>query len=97
MEKAPKLAKLDRFRRAVPHVSASALSKILEKAVEEPPEIKSRRDIRHARDELITQRTDYGPLLVCHNQSLRTVIRCRENPRDVSSAEEALRESSEFV
>ena len=64
MEKAPKLAKLDRFRRAVPHVSASALSKILQKAVEELPELKSRRDVQNARDVLVTQRTDYGPLLV---------------------------------
>ena len=61
--KQAKLAELERFRRSVPHVSQSGLSAVL-KAVKERglPELHERQDIRDARDAVIDQNTEYGPV-----------------------------------
>ena len=59
-----KLRRLERFRRKLPHVSASALSAILKEVAETGlPERRSRDDMRRARDELLDTDTPYGPLM----------------------------------
>ena len=58
-----KLQRLDDFRRQVPHVSASALSQILQKTIDGIPELLGRREMREARDYQINEVTPYGPLL----------------------------------
>ena len=61
--KRQKLEDLDRFRRAVPRTSASALSAIIREAKQHGlPELDSRADIREARDLPMEANTDYGPL-----------------------------------
>ena len=55
---------LDDFRRKVPHVSQSALHKILDEAVAGIPEGSHHRcTIREARNFLVNKQTPYGPLL----------------------------------
>ena len=62
-ERASKLRRLNGFRRALPHVSASALSAILaEVAAEGMPELHSRRDLSAATAELMNESTPYGPI-----------------------------------
>ena len=64
-ERAAKLRRLDRLRRKIPHVSASALSAILaEVASHGIPERRSRRDIGIARDEMVHCDTPYGKLFM---------------------------------
>ncbi len=58
-----KLRKLNDFRRALPHVSASALSAVLnEIATEGAPELRSRRDLARATGQLVTDTTPYGQI-----------------------------------
>ena len=57
-----KLRRLDQLRRSVPYVSASALSKILDAAVDGIPEIHHRGAIREARSLIMHDATPYGPL-----------------------------------
>ena len=61
MDRASKLRKLNNFRGALPHVSASALSAIL--GAEELPELKSRHDMRKATAAVMEGDTPYGPVL----------------------------------
>ena len=61
MDRASKLRKLNNFRRALPHVSASALSAIL--SAEELPELKSCRDMQLATAAVMEGDTPYGPVL----------------------------------
>ncbi len=70
-DRAAKLRRLDEFRRAAPHVSASALSRILEDAASGLPDISHRSALREARDVQLTQATPYGAVL--HTLELRTV------------------------
>jgi hypothetical protein len=62
-DRATKLQRLERFRRNNPHVSATALSSILN-AVERDgmPEMHGRMDVARARDATIKQDTPYGQL-----------------------------------
>ena len=62
MQRASKLRRLDAFRRAVPHVSASALSAILAEALNGILDIRHRHAMRQARDFQVNQMTPYGPL-----------------------------------
>lgn len=62
-DRASKLRRLDAFRRSIPNVSASALAEILNKCVDDMPEIRDRNALRQARDLQITADTPYGPLL----------------------------------
>ena len=62
-DRASKLRRIEKLRRNLPHVTASALSALLEAIASEPiDDTYSRRDIREARDEVITQDTPYGSL-----------------------------------
>ena len=70
-DRAAKLRRLDDFRRAVPHVSASALSRFPEEAASGLPDLSDRSAIREARDVQLTQVTPYGPVL--DTLELRTV------------------------
>ena len=64
-ERASKLRRLDRLRRKIPHVSASALSAILDEVAERGiPERRSRRDIAMARNEMVECETPYGQLFM---------------------------------
>ena len=55
---------LDRFRRSVPHLSASALSAVLKKVKEDGvPDMYSRWHLAEAQRFLMERATDYGPLL----------------------------------
>ena len=62
--RASKLRKVNRFRRALPHVSASALSAILD-AVDRDgvPAAHARKDLREARNIVTTDDTPFGPIL----------------------------------
>lgn len=63
--KAQALTALNSFRRAHPHVTASALSAILKTVRQsEPPELYSRKDIMLASKTVTEQATPYGPMLV---------------------------------
>ena len=58
-----KLGELERFRRKVPHASASALSAILREVKRSGlPELNTRRDIAQARDVALGTSTEYGDL-----------------------------------
>ena len=64
MDRESKLRKLNRFRRSMPHVTASALSAILAAvALMGPPEFHNRKDLRRARDALMQEQTRFGPIL----------------------------------
>ena len=64
MDRPNKLQRLEQFRRRVPHVSASALSKILaEVEASGVPELHSRDDMRDARHSMATRLTPYGAVL----------------------------------
>ena len=60
-----KLRKLDSFRRRLPHLSASALSQLLQELVRDPaaaPELYTRTAIRQARDTVNNDPTPFGPI-----------------------------------
>ena len=63
-DRARKYQRLERFRRSMPHVSASALSQILQ-GVEASglPERHTRSDIAAARDQRMHEDTPYGPMI----------------------------------
>lgn len=62
--RAAKLMRFDRFRRAVPHLSASALSSVLRRVDDEGvPELFSRNVALEAQDHIMARRTPCGPLL----------------------------------
>ena len=59
-----KLRRLDKFRRNLPHVSASALSAILDEVVRHGvPDVRSRGALRESREKLALAMTPYGYLL----------------------------------
>ena len=70
-DRGAKPRRLDEFRRAVPHVSASALSRILEEASSGLPDLSDRSAIREARDAQLSEATAYG--VVLDTLELRTV------------------------
>jgi hypothetical protein len=95
MERQAKLRRLERFRRCVPHVSCTALAKILKLAADGIPEITDRNAIREARDLQSNELTEYGTLvtnlqleridgspidLCIVNPFAHLVIACRECP-----------------
>ena len=58
-----KLARLERFRRMLPKVSASSLAAVLKEAKSEGiPELTNRNAIREARDNAVDVQTPYGKL-----------------------------------
>ena len=58
-----KLGELERFRRKVPHASASALSAILREVKRSGlPDLHTRGDIAQARDVALGTQTEYGDL-----------------------------------
>ena len=60
-----KLDELERFRRRVPHASASALNALLREAKRSGvPELHSRGVIQEARNAKIGEDTEYGPIRV---------------------------------
>ena len=61
-DRAHKLRRLERLRRRVPHVSASALSAILNEVQLEMPELSSRHAIREARNAALDGDTPYGSI-----------------------------------
>ena len=61
-DKPAKLRKLERLRRAVPHVSASALSAILREVRDDMPELSTRQNIQEARVAATSEDTPYGPI-----------------------------------
>ena len=62
-ERVAKLRRLERFRRRLPHISASALASVLDDVDEHGvPEAHSRRHMREARDLAAEEHTPYGPL-----------------------------------
>ena len=61
LERPAKLQRLERFRRAVPHASVSALEGIIAEAKRDGlPELASRAHFREARDALMSTRTSHG-------------------------------------
>ena len=63
--KKPKLDDLNRFRRKLPHLSASASRAVLEAAAEDGlPELSSRKDLAQATAHIMQETTPYGSLLV---------------------------------
>ena len=63
-DRAAKLRRLDAFRRSVPHLTASALAKVLDACVEGIPELGCDRNaVRMARDLLVNETTPYGALI----------------------------------
>ena len=64
-QRAAKLARLDRVRRACPHITESALEAVLKLvAAEGVPELRCRKHLAAARAELLQRPTPYGPLHV---------------------------------
>ena len=64
-ERAAKLQRLERLRRKIPHVSASALSAVLDEVSSHGiPERRTRRDMGIARDEMVQCDTPYGKLFI---------------------------------
>ena len=62
--RASKLRKLDAFRRALPHISASALSAVLAEVERSGiPEVHARADFYRATAQALAESTPYGPLL----------------------------------
>ena len=62
-DRATKFRRLERFRRSVPHTSASALAAVLAEAKLGLPELSRRQDLREARDFQLKSQTNYGPIL----------------------------------
>lgn len=64
MDKRAKLRRLEDFRRKLPYISQTGLSKVIAVIREEGlPELGDRRDdIREARDTVLTEVTPYGPI-----------------------------------
>ena len=63
--KKKRLLDLNAFRRKPPHLSASALSAVLEAVADEGlPELTSRKDMAGATAAVVQETTPYGPLLV---------------------------------
>ena len=63
-DRAAKLQRVERLRRKIPHVSASALGAVLREVEENGvPEGIDRRTIREARDATVTEPTPYGTLV----------------------------------
>ena len=63
LPKRQRLAHLERFRRKVPHLSASALSAVIaEGKLSGLPDLHDRRSIREARDAVLDDVTPYGPV-----------------------------------
>jgi hypothetical protein len=64
MDRDSKLRKLNSFRRALPHVTASALGAVLTVIASQGlPELHDRNSLREARDLQATASTPYGPIL----------------------------------
>jgi len=64
-ERHAKLRKLDAFRRNLPHISASALSKVLEECAKGSlPEVHNRRALSEAAHQGMSDETPYGKLLI---------------------------------
>ena len=62
-ERPEKLRRLERFRRQLPHVSASSLAAVLKEAKSEGiPDLTNRNAIREARDDAVDVQTPYGKL-----------------------------------
>ena len=62
-ERAGKLRRLERFRRAAPHLSQNALSAVLKEARDVGlPELTNRNAIREARNSTCNTQTEFGPL-----------------------------------
>ena len=61
-ERPRKLARLQRLRNSLPHVSQTALAAIFKAARDEPLPDASRRTIARARDEFVREATPYGTL-----------------------------------
>ena len=58
-----KLRRLERFRRQLPHVSASSLAAVLKEAQSEGiPDLTNRNAIREARDDVVDIQAPYGEL-----------------------------------
>ena len=63
MERAAKLRRLEGLRRDNPHISASALSSVVQDIqVNGLPDLYSRKHIKEARDIKLQEMTAYGPL-----------------------------------
>ena len=63
-DRAAKLKRFDRFRRAVPHLSVNALTRVLAKVADEGlPELRSRRHALEAQNAQLLKMTPYGPIL----------------------------------
>jgi len=63
MERAAKLRRLEGLRRGNPHISASALSSLVQDIqVNGLPDLYSRKHIKEARDIKLQEMTAYGPL-----------------------------------
>ena len=66
-----KLRRLNQLRRAVPHVSASALSSILDEVNEQGvPEVHSKSSIRRATDNALDGDTPYGKIIKQRNVNM---------------------------
>ena len=64
MERPEKLRKLETFRRRLPHVSASALSEVLDLIDREGvPDLHTRKQIREARNLQCSEITPFGPII----------------------------------
>ena len=62
-ERPEKLRKLERFRRKLPHMSASSLAAVLKEAKSDGiPDLTNRNAIREARDDAVDVMTPYGKL-----------------------------------
>ena len=80
-ERNAKLRKLNSFRRALPHVSATALASILDEVSREGvPALHKRSNFREATRLVVTNSTPYGPLLaeipVMNKTLLMGTIQC---------------------
>ena len=58
-----KLQRVERLRRTLPHMSASAFAAVLKEFWDDPIEPLHRNTIRKARDEMMMEATPYGPIL----------------------------------
>ena len=79
MDRPAKLRRLNAFRRAMPHASASALAAILKVAeTGELPELHSRRDLRHATAAIMDADTPFGTLAQPTEEGARSAIQTLE-------------------
>ena len=65
MDRAAKLRRLNVLRRSIPHLSASALTALLDDVAKHGvPELHDRKHVREATRQLVDADTDYGKILV---------------------------------